>query len=128
MLIFLQSCGFNMDTDKYSFDNFKSTPIWNLAKAVRADNTDLIMEILEDDRIASMIDLKDPKYNQTLLSLAIQDKKNKAFITLLKKVLTLINCWGKKWMQHHSLMQFGILRIVIYFMWKQCLNMELIRT
>lgn len=96
MLIFLQSCGFNMDTDKYSFDNFKSTPIWDLAKAVRADNTDLIMEILEDDRITSMIDLKDPKYNQTLLSLAIQDKKNKAFITLLKKGANPNKLLGKK--------------------------------
>lgn len=77
----LNSCGFNLEQDSYSFDNFKQTPLWDLAKAVRADDANKVKQILEEKKLE--IDLKDPKYKQTLLVLAIQNDKRNAFLQLL---------------------------------------------
>lgn len=77
----LNSCGFNLEQDNYSFDNFKETPLWELAQAVRADDESEIKKILKKQKLE--IDLKDPKYKQTLLALSIQNDKRNAFIELL---------------------------------------------
>lgn len=82
MLIFLQSCGFNLEKKPYNFDNFKDTQLWDLAQAVRSDDASEVREILKDKKI--QVDLKDPIYHQTLLALAIQNSKRNAFLELLK--------------------------------------------
>lgn len=71
----------NLEQSPYNFDNFKETPLWELAQAVRADDVNEIKQILKDKKLE--IDLKEPKYNQTLLSLAIQNEKRNAFLELL---------------------------------------------
>ena len=38
--IVLNSCALNLEQRGYNFDNFKKTPVWNLAKAVRADDAE----------------------------------------------------------------------------------------
>jgi hypothetical protein len=82
MLIFMQSCGFNIEHSGYNFDNFKKTPVWNLAKAVRADDATEVTRILKNQKLE--IDFKDPEYQQTLLALSIQNDKKNAFLALLK--------------------------------------------
>jgi hypothetical protein len=77
----LNSCGFNLEKKCYNFDNFKGTALWELAQAVREDNATEVKELLKNKGV--IIDFKDPKYNQTLLALAVQNKKPKAFIALL---------------------------------------------
>ncbi len=85
LLIFvltINSCAFNLEKDNYSFNNFEETPLWELAQAVRADDVNEVKEILKNKK--TKVDLKDPIYNQTLLALAIQNKKKNAFLELLK--------------------------------------------
>ena len=77
----INSCGLNFEKDCYNFDNFKETPLWEVAQAVRADDSDEIKQILKEKKLE--IDLNDPNYNQTLLALAIQNEKRNAFLTLL---------------------------------------------
>lgn len=79
----LNSCGVNLQQDSYNFDNFKETPLWNLAKAVRADNANKVKQILEEGNLE--IDFRDPEYKQTLLALAIQNDKRNAFLQLLNE-------------------------------------------
>ncbi|MES2410098.1 MAG: hypothetical protein V4535_01505 [Bacteroidota bacterium] len=78
----LYSCAFNLEQDGFNFDNFKETPLWELAKAVRSDDASEIKRILKNNKLE--IDLKEPKYYQTLLELAIQNHKRNAFLELLK--------------------------------------------
>jgi hypothetical protein len=79
----LNSCGFNIEQKNYSFDNFRETPLWELAQAVRADNPIEIKGILKGKKIN--LDLKEPKFQQTLLALAIQNNKRSAFLELLNE-------------------------------------------
>ncbi len=79
---FLNSCSFNDEQVGYNFDNFKSTPLYDLAMAVRDDNGAKVNKILKNNKLE--VDFKDPKFQQTLLSLAIQNEKREAFIELLK--------------------------------------------
>lgn len=81
ILIVLQSCGFNLEQTAYNFDNFKDTPLWELAKAVREDDSNKIKRILKNNKLD--IDFKDAKYKQTLLALSIQNDKRNAFLELL---------------------------------------------
>ncbi len=78
----MQSCGFNLEQRGYNFDNFKKTPVWNLAKAVRADDAEEVTKILKNEKLE--IDFKDPEYQQTLLALSIINEKRNAFLALLK--------------------------------------------
>ncbi len=82
ILIVFQSCGFDLEQKAYNFDNFKGTPLWNLAKAVSKDDADEVTSILKNNKLE--IDFKDPEYQQTLLALSIQNKKKNAFFALLK--------------------------------------------
>lgn len=77
----LNSCGINLEQKCYNFDNFKETPLWELAQAVRTDDASEVKQLLKDKKLK--IDLKDPKYNQTLLALAIQNEKRNTFLELL---------------------------------------------
>lgn len=79
----LNSCGFNLEQKYYSFDNFKETSLWELAQAVRADNKSEIKAILKSKKLN--LDLKEPKFQQTLLALAIQNNKRNAFLELLNE-------------------------------------------
>ncbi|HNP31804.1 MAG TPA: hypothetical protein PKN96_00775 [Flavobacterium sp.] len=79
--VVLNSCALNLEQEKYNFDNFKETPLWELAQAVRADDADKIKEILKNKKLN--VDLKEHRFNQTLLNLAIINKKRNAFLELL---------------------------------------------
>ena len=74
----LNSCGFNFEPKGYNFDNFKDTPLWELAQAVRADDAVKVKQILKENKLE--IDFKEPKFQQTLLALAIQNEKKNAFL------------------------------------------------
>lgn len=77
----INSCGFNLEQKQYNFDNFKETPLWELAQAVRDDNPNEVIKITKNKKL--QIDLKDPIYEQTLLVLAIENDKKNAFLELL---------------------------------------------
>ena len=76
----LHSCA--IDKRGFEFDNFENTPLWELAKAVRDNDADLIKELVKSNQLD--IDYKEPIYQQTLLTLAIVNEKGEAFIELLK--------------------------------------------
>lgn len=82
VLIFFTSCAANVEQEKYNFENFRETPLWALAQAVKANQAKDIKRILKSKKLN--IDFKDSKYEQTLLALSIQNKKSEAFIELLK--------------------------------------------
>lgn len=61
---------------------FQNTPAWNLAKAVQDENEDEINKILLKNQ--KLINYKDPKYGNTLLTLTIINQQMKPFQSLLK--------------------------------------------
>ena len=75
------SCAFETELPGYKFTNFKDTPAWELAQAVRDNNGEKVREIIKSSNHANY---KDPKYQMTLLILAIANKKDKAFLALLE--------------------------------------------
>ena len=75
------SCGQFLEPTEYHFDNFKNTPVEKIAMAARANNSKLILELARKNE--SEIDFKDPKFNMTLLAVAIANKKDKAINALL---------------------------------------------
>lgn len=75
----LHSCAF--DKKGFEFDNFKNTPLWELAKAVKDNDADLIKELMKSNKL--YIDFKEPINQQTLLTLAIVNEKKEAFMILL---------------------------------------------
>lgn len=82
LLLLGNSCMFNLEEERYSFDNFKNTPLWELAKSIRNDDADKVRELVRLNTLN--IDFKEPNFHQTLLALAIQNNKRNAFIELLK--------------------------------------------
>jgi ankyrin repeat protein len=66
----------------FEFSNFENTPISELAKAVRDNDVKLIREIVKSNQLD--IDYKEPIYQQTLLTLAIVNRKQEACVELLK--------------------------------------------
>lgn len=70
------------DAQGFEFENFQNTPIWALAKAVKENDVESIRKFAKQEKIN--IDYKEPKYNQTLLALAIVNQKKEAFVELLK--------------------------------------------
>ena len=73
---------FNLEEERFSFDNFKNTSLWELAKSVRDDDANKVREIVSLHK--PDIDFKEPNFHQILLALAIQNNKRDAFIELLK--------------------------------------------
>lgn len=84
-IITLNSCA--SDLKGFEFDNFKNTPLWELAKAVRDNDAYLVGKLIKSNKFD--IDYKEPIYQQTLLSLAIVNQKREAFIELLKAKVNL---------------------------------------
>jgi len=78
----LNACAFNLEQEAYDFDNFKGTPLEELALAVRNDDSKAIDDILKTQKLP--VDYKESYYEQTLLALAIQNKKKIAIVALLK--------------------------------------------
>ena len=78
----LNSCAFEYEMPDYRFSNFENTAVWELAKAVKADDGEKVSEILKNKKID--VDFKDPIWQQTLLTLSIVNQKKNAFISLLK--------------------------------------------
>jgi hypothetical protein len=78
----LKSCALEYEMPGYRFTNFENTKAWELAKAVKDDDETRIRELIKQNNL--IIDLKDPKYQQTLLTLSIVNNKKKAFVELLK--------------------------------------------
>lgn len=81
-ILLSNSCNFNMDYKGFEFKNFENTPLQELAIAVKTNNVEEIKVILKSKKIE--IDLKEPVWQQTLLTLAIVNRKKEAFIELLK--------------------------------------------
>ncbi len=77
----LTSCALGQ-SEEYSFSNFKDTPSWDLAKAVSDDDAGKVKEILETTKVD--VNYKDPEFQQTLLTLSIVNKRQNAFVALLK--------------------------------------------
>lgn len=65
----------------FDFNNFKNTPVYDLAKAVESDDTVKISKILLIDK--KNIDFKDPKFGLSLLTLALINNKNNSVKKLL---------------------------------------------
>ena len=78
----LNSCAFESEMPGYDFNNFENTEAWNLAKAVNDNDAEKVREILKTKKIN--VDFKDPKFHETLLSLAVVNQKQNAIIELLK--------------------------------------------
>lgn len=79
-ILALNSC--SSDKEGFEFSNFENTPLSNLANAVKSNDIPLINSILLNENID--INYKEPYNYQTLLSLAIVNKKKEAFVELLK--------------------------------------------
>lgn len=77
----INSCALESQLPGYRFSNFDKTEFQELAKAVKDDNAEKIKELINQDKLN--IDFKDPKYQQTLLTLSIVNQKKNAFIELL---------------------------------------------
>lgn len=78
----VNSCAFTQEEDGYNFDNFKETPLWELAQATRADDANKVQSLLKGKKVN--LNYRDPLFKQTLLSLAIENNKRNAFLELLK--------------------------------------------
>ncbi|UPT70290.1 MAG: hypothetical protein M0D53_14485 [Flavobacterium sp. JAD_PAG50586_2] len=74
----LTSCASEFEMPGYRFTNFENTEIWDLAKAVSDDDDAKIRELIKLNKL--QIDFKDPKYQQTLLTLSIVNKKKKLLL------------------------------------------------
>ena len=70
------------DGPGYDFNNFKHTPVWDLARAVADDDTAKIGAILKDKRID--VDCPDPKFGLTLLMLAVEYEQERSVEKLLQ--------------------------------------------
>lgn len=75
----LNSCA--SDFRGFEFENFKDTPLSELAIAVKNNDAEDIKRILNNSKLN--LDYKEPIYEQTLLTLAIVNQKKEAFLELL---------------------------------------------
>ena len=66
----------------HEFSNFYGTPAEEIVKAI--ENNDLEIIRKEADKNKEILNFRDPKYNSSLLSIAILNRKKKAFEELLK--------------------------------------------
>lgn len=83
MILFLGLNSCNGDElPGFRFDNFKETEAFDLAIAVKNEDILEISKIVNNDR--KILEIKDPVFNMTLLSLSIVNEKREAFIKLLE--------------------------------------------
>lgn len=66
----------------YDFKLFRNTAGWELAQAVESENTSKIGKILKSHSIS--VDIAEPKFGNTLLMLAVANRKKKSVETLLR--------------------------------------------
>ena len=66
----------------HEFSNFYGTPAEEIVKAIENNDLEVIKE--EVDKNKEILNFRDPKYNLSLLSVAILNHKKKAFEELLK--------------------------------------------
>lgn len=66
----------------HEFSNFYGTPAEEIVKAIENNNLEIIRK--QADKNKGILNFKDPKYNISLLSVAILNHKKKAFEELLK--------------------------------------------
>lgn len=76
----LNSCA--SDIRGFEFENFNGTPLSELAIAVKNNDSKEIKRIITENKVD--INYKEPIFKQTLLTLAIVNRKKEAFIELLK--------------------------------------------
>ena len=79
----LLSCNAQKKGPGYTFDLFKGTAVWKLAKAVEEEDQEQIKQLVNLDR--KIIDYQEPKLKRTLLMLAIGNNKLYAVKTLLEE-------------------------------------------
>jgi uncharacterized protein YajQ (UPF0234 family) len=82
LLIFFYSCKTDNYLPGFDFKLYKNTPVWNLAKAVQAENIKKINQLLKDKSIN--VDYQEPKFGHTLLMLAVANNKAKSVEALLQ--------------------------------------------
>ncbi len=78
---------------EYRFDNFKDTPVGELAEAVRKNDTFLIREIIENKKVD--VNYKEPNYGLSLLVISIANDKREAFQALIKYGASVNDICGK---------------------------------
>jgi len=81
------SCGSGDGSQEDDFSGtdyrlFKRTPIWELAKAVQEQNTNMINKLIVDKK--QDLNYQEPKYGSTLLMLTILNNHFRSFETLLE--------------------------------------------
>ncbi len=82
-LISLSSCSQNDGlAPGYRWELFKNTPNWELAKAIKQEDTVAILEIVKQKEIN--INLQEPKFGRTLLMLAVGNDKFYSTQALIK--------------------------------------------
>lgn len=84
ILLFFISCNSQNEhfVKNYRFSNFENTVGDELAKAVRDDDKEKVMEIVQQKKIP--VDFVDPKHKMSLLCLSITNNKRNAFLGLLE--------------------------------------------
>lgn len=65
----------------YDYHLFQGTPAWTIAKAVEAQDTAKIIEIVAKNK--QMLEARDPKFGETLLAIAVMTLKYNSAKTLL---------------------------------------------
>lgn len=81
LLVFFIGCQ-NFRPPSHDFSNFYGTTAEEIVKAIENNNLEVIRE--EAKKNKEILNFKDPKYNISLLSIAILNNKKKAFEELLK--------------------------------------------
>jgi uncharacterized protein len=81
--LFVSSCWTQNDAGPgYRWELFRETPEWELAKAVRREDTSGIDQIIKQGGVN--VNVKEPKFGQTLLILAIANDKLQSVDALLR--------------------------------------------
>jgi len=88
LILFFFGCIFNGCSQEnrgpgLSFDLFKNTPNWDLAKAVKQEDVPEIRRLIRDNKIN--VNLQEQKYGQTLLLLAVGNDKPVSTKALLEE-------------------------------------------
>lgn len=66
----------------YDYRLFQGTPIWELAKATQDENTATMKKLIKKEK--NLINYKEPKFGQTLLSIAVRTEKYQSVSVLLQ--------------------------------------------
>jgi hypothetical protein len=81
ILLLIYSCQ-DFRPPSHNFSNFYDTPAERIVKAIEKNDVEVIRH--EANKNEKILNFRDPKYNISLLSIAILNNKKKAFEELLK--------------------------------------------